>query len=152
MKNLFKTLLIAATLFTVSMATAQEGETLHVLQFVIVDVYDGDTIKTEVPLPPPLNKISIRIAGIDTPERKHRAKCENERVKAEEAKKFLQGIVSASDGIMYVANFKWGKYGGRIVGDVYIAGIDIKKAMIDNGYAIPYDGGTKLNPWCARHS
>lgn len=116
----------------------------------IDSVYDGDTIKThfsESRLPPPLNTVSIRIRGIDTPELGWRAKCEKEAALAEAAKAFLVNLVS-DKSTMKIENFEWDKYGGRIVSDVKVNGIDIATSLIDNGYAIQYNGGTKTKNWC----
>jgi len=125
----------------------------------IVDVYDGDTIKTDMSsrLPEPLGKISIRIRGIDTPEKPAasykvtgklgRAGCIKEAELALEAKEFVE-MMAVGFTKMKVDNFKWGKYGGRIVGDVKIGGVNVADALIKEGLAIPYDGGTKTHDWC----
>ena len=125
----------------------------------IVEIYDGDTIKTDMSkrLPDPLGKVSIRIQGIDTPEmpaksyettgKLNRAKCIKEAELALEAKLFVE-LIAEGFTKMKVSNFKWGKYGGRIVADVRIGGIDIGPTLIDGGYAVPYDGGTKTKDWC----
>ena len=102
----------------------------------IVEIYDGDTIKTDMSkrLPDPLGKVSIRIRGIDTPEmpaksyettgKLNRAKCIKEAELALESKLFVE-LIAEGFTKMKVSNFKWGKYGGRIVGDVRIGGIDV---------------------------
>ncbi len=125
----------------------------------ITEVYDGDTIKSDFSsrLPQPLNKISIRIKGIDTPEmpaasydttgKLNRAKCVKEAELALIAKAFIVGIAEGHR-TMKIDNFKWGKYGGRIVGDVKIGGVDIAEALIEAELAVPYDGGTKTHNWC----
>lgn len=124
------------------------------------EVYDGDTIKTHFStyrLPEPINKVSIRINGIDTPElpaksyketgKLGRADCVQEAEHALKAKEFVEMLVVGFKR-MKVENFKWGKYGGRIVGDVKIGGVDVATALINEGFAVPYDGGTKTHDWC----
>ena len=126
----------------------------------IVEVIDGDTIKTDMSkrLPEPLGDISIRIAGIDTPEmpaksyhetgKLNRAKCVKEAELALEAKEFVEMLVIGFPK-MKVENFDWGTYGGRIVGDVKIGGVNVGEALIKEGYAVPYDGKTaKSHDWC----
>lgn len=126
----------------------------------IDEVYDGDTIKTHVSerkLPAPLNRLSIRIKGIDTPElpaksyfttgKLGRAACIKEAELALKAKEFVIFMAIGSSK-MKVDNFKWGKYGSRIVADVKIGGVDIASALIVEGLAVPYDGGTKTKNWC----
>jgi len=126
----------------------------------IVEVYDGDTIKTHMDsrLPEPLNKVSVRIKGIDTPEmpaksyaetgKLGRAECADEAEKAIKAKEFVQ-MMAIGFKKMKVDNFDWGTYGGRIVGDVKIGGVDVADALIKEGLAVPYDGkSAKTHNWC----
>jgi endonuclease YncB( thermonuclease family) len=126
----------------------------------IVEVYDGDTIKTHMNarLPEPLNKVSVRIKDIDTPEmpaksyaetgKLGRAKCVKEAEAALEAKEFVQ-MMAIGFKKMKVDNFEWGTYGGRIVGDVKIGGVDVADALIKEGLAVPYDGkAAKTHDWC----
>lgn len=113
-------------------------------------IYDGDTIFTHMSenrLPSPLNRLSIRIRGIDTPEKGGRAKCEKEAKLAEDARMFLVKIIG-SNTTMKVEEFEWDKYGGRITSDVVVKGTNLGQALIDNGYAVKYDGGTKTKNWC----
>jgi hypothetical protein len=35
---------------------------------------------------------------------------------------------------------------GRILADIYLENLHINKWMLDNNYAIPYDGGKKKRP------
>lgn len=126
----------------------------------VISIYDGDTIMTSLTLPPPLNAISVRINGLDTPEKPAksykitgklgRAKCDKEAVLALEATAYLQKFQSDHGGAMTVKNFKYGAYAGRIVGDVYIGGVLISEHMIGLGYAVPYDGKSKRSKdWCS---
>lgn len=126
----------------------------------IDEIYDGDTIKTHISerrLPEPLNRLSIRIDGIDTPEmpapsyhetgKLGRAGCVKEAELALQAKALLEKIAEGTN-TMKVEDFDWGKFGGRIVGKVTINGVDVAQALIDAGLAVPYDGGTKTHDWC----
>lgn len=129
----------------------------------IVEVYDGDTIKSDMSsrLPDPLGKISIRIYGVDTPEMpvvaylnggefrpgRNKAQCIKEADLAIEAKEFVEWLAQGHKK-MKVDNFKWDKYGGRIVGVVKINGVDVGEALIDAELAVPYFGGTKTKDWC----
>jgi len=130
------------------------------MRMPIDSIYDGDTIKTHFgtyKLPVPLNKVSIRIKGIDTPEnpaksfletgKLGRADCEKEAWAALEARQF---VVDMAEGYttMKVTEFKWGKYGGRIISNVEIGGKDVAIALIQAGLAVPYFGGTKTHDWC----
>jgi len=141
-KKLF--ILLALTYSSVSLS----AQTFMLMP--IDSVYDGDTINThvsEAKLPPPLNKLSVRLLGIDTPEKGGRAKCEKEAKLAEDAKVFLLKLIGDSK-TMKLENFSWDKYGGRIDSRITINGLDISQQMIDNGFAVPYNGGTKVKNWC----
>ena len=107
--------------------------------------YDGDTCYVLAPsLPEPLQKMSVRILGIDTPE--IRAECEEEKKLAYEGREFANRMFKEAEKIEF-ANLDWDKYGGRVLADVYINGKLYSDEIINAGLARPYDGGTKTS-WC----
>lgn len=113
----------------------------------VIGVVDGDTLRAEmVGAPSPLNKISIRIAGIDTPE--IRGKCGPEKEKARAAKRFLLDKFSAARAVTF-GTLDWDKYGGRVLADVYFDGQDVGQMLINQGLAAPYRGGKKSDRWCS---
>ena len=78
--------------------------------------YDGDTCYVTAPtLPEPLQKMSVRILGIDTPE--IRADCDSEKKLALKARELANKLFSTAEKIEF-ANLKWDKYGGRILSNV----------------------------------
>jgi micrococcal nuclease len=104
----------------------------------VVSVIDGDTLRAEmIGAPSPLNRVSIRISGIDAPE--IRGQCGAEKEKARVAKNFLIQKLSSTRAVTFGA-MDWDKYGGRILADVYFDGQDVGQMMIDAGYAVPYGG------------
>jgi micrococcal nuclease len=108
-------------------------------------VIDGDTISVTLSnLPPPLNKLSIRLYGIDTPEL--RGKCANERALAIKARDFLKILVNGNDVV--VKDYSWDKYGGRIVGKAYVNNLNLSTLMIVHGIAMPYYGVGAKTDWC----
>jgi len=116
----------------------------------IVKVIDGDTIKIILsPLKdyPPLDKVSIRILGIDTPEHDWRAKCVLEQELGIKAKQHVIDLVGDAKRIK-VTNYKWDKYGGRIDGTVSVNGVDIGQSLIENKLAKPYTGKGPKSNWC----
>lgn len=133
-----------------------------VLVLPVIEVYDGDTIKTRAMLPSPLDKVSIRVLGIDTPEmpaksyeqtgKLGRAKCEAEAELAIAAKEVVQTMVDQSYGWMEVTNYKWGKFGGRIVGEVTINGASVREILLMKGMAVEYHGEKKTKDWCKEGS
>jgi endonuclease YncB( thermonuclease family) len=113
----------------------------------IIKIIDGDTIKTYLSLPAPLNKVSIRILGIDTPESTWRAKCKAEKALGKKATQFLKDFVGSTP-VMTVTNFKWDKFGSRIDGTVFINGKNIPELLIENGFAREYYGKGPKSDWC----
>ena len=124
-------------------ASAASAET-----YQITRVIDGDTVEIAVgflpdPLPP---KLSIRVLGIDTPEKAPRAKCEAEAAKAKEASAFTRAAVTKAREID-VQMTEWDKYGGRVLGHVIIDGQSLSDMLIRAGLARPYHGEAKSS-WC----
>lgn len=116
-------------------------------QWKVTRVLDGDTVEVDAHFfPPELGRIRVRIEGIDTPESGGRAKCTSERDRAQVAKKFANDKLLGKT--ITVTNVKTDKYGGRIVGEIFIDGKPYRAMMIDKQYAVPYDGGTKQS-WCS---
>ena len=117
-------------------------------QYEITRVIDGDTVEIAVdflpaPLPP---KLSIRVIGIDTPEKAPRAQCEAEAKKAVEATRFTKrAVAEATKTEVYL--LKWDKYGDRVLGSVVFDGVSLSDSLISAGLARPYKGDAKQS-WC----
>jgi endonuclease YncB( thermonuclease family) len=117
-------------------------------QYKINRVIDGDTVEIAVgflpdPLPP---KLSIRVLGIDTPEKAPRAQCEAEAKKAAEASAFTKSAVAMAQSVEIQIE-KWDKYGGRVLGHVLLDGHSLSEMLIGAGLARPYKGEAKTS-WC----
>jgi endonuclease YncB( thermonuclease family) len=108
---------------------------------------DGDTIATQLALPCPLCKASVRIRGIDTPEKGSRAKCTKEADLAALASGLTKQLIGTATE-MTVTDIKWDKYGGRIDGFVFINGHSVGDELIKAGVAVRYDGKKKKS-WCS---
>ena len=123
-------------------------EKMCIYNFDIVRIIDGDTVVFKADfLPKPLKPVlSIRVLGVDTPEKGHRAECEKERLLAEKASKFTEYQISHSLKKQIVIH-KWGKYGGRVLGDVLLDNKSLSMLLIQNKLAVPYLGGKKIS-WC----
>ncbi|USO02177.1 MAG: thermonuclease family protein [Alphaproteobacteria bacterium] len=117
-------------------------------------VLDGDTFSFELPknpaLTPKLRKLSVRVLGIDTPEKGFRGKCEQEKILGQKATDFAKDLFDFVDAIELL-DLKWDKYGGRVNATVIITIKDKKynytELLIQNKCAFSYDGGTKQS-WC----
>ena len=114
----------------------------------ITRVIDGDTVAFEAAwLPDPLKKeLSIRVFGVDTPEKGHRAQCPKEDVMGKKATEFTKQAVTSAKKRQVVL-MDWDKYGGRVLGDVILDGKSLRQALIANGLAREYYGEAKTS-WC----
>ena len=108
--------------------------------------YDGDTIRFNLPLYPPIagKDIRVRVNGIDTPEIK--GKCKKEKYEAQQARDMVADILKDAEKIT-LKNMKRGKY-FRIAADVIIDGENLADMLIEAGMAIKYDGRKKNHKWC----
>jgi len=107
-------------------------------------IVDGDTIDISIDLGFDLTKKErVRLAGIDTPEK--RTKNPKEKEMGYQATEFLEMHLMEATNLT-VKTEKDGKF-GRMLGWLYKSEEDtmsINQIMIDKGYAWPYDGGTKV--------
>ena len=111
---------------------------------VVIKVYDGDTITIASKLPypeSPLYRLSVRLNGIDTPEIK--GKSEDEKLAAKNARDALANLIYGKQ--IRLENVQSEKY-GRILADVYLGELHLNRWLINNRYAVAYDGGTKKPP------
>ena len=97
----------------------------------------------------------IRINGIDTPEKRPLKKKRdgtlrsevgrsNEKYAAAQSRLVLLKLLQENELKFVVSNPTIGKYAGRIVAAVNVDGINAGQFLIKNGYALPYDGGRKV--------
>lgn len=108
-------------------------------------VYDGDTITVVLATAEQHFKYRVRLVGIDTPELKIAE--QKERGLAARAH-LLEAITGGrdleeSECLVDLECEGADKY-GRILARVYKDGKDLSQMMLDDGFANPYDGGTKL--------
>ena len=112
-------------------------------------VVDGDTIDVTIDLGFDLyKKERVRVAGIDTPEKRSRDL--EEKALGIDAtnylKEKLEDTIAGDEELTIRTELKggMGKY-GRLLGWLYIGedSVSINETMINEGYAWAYDGGTK---------
>jgi endonuclease YncB( thermonuclease family) len=111
----------------------------------LVRVLDGDTFEARVHVWPGIDiTTKVRLRGIDAPEL--RARCPDERRKAEAARDALADMLNAGD--ITVLRIGLDKYGGRVLADAATRSVpDISAAMLATSLARPYAGG-KRQSWC----
>jgi endonuclease YncB( thermonuclease family) len=114
----------------------------------ILRVSDGDTVVISAPfLPAPLKpELAVRIYGVDTPEKGHRAQCPAEDARGQAASTFTKQAVAQSTQRQAVL-YGWDKFGGRVLGDIILNGQSLRAMLIANGFAREYYGDAKQS-WC----
>ena len=123
----------------------------HAQEFYVykpVKITDGDTIKLDVSKESPMIKklgLSVRIKGIDTPEKGSKAKCDKENALGQQATKFTTDLVGNKE--LLLSQVENDKYGGRIVASVKVGGVDIAQELLKKGLARVYNGEKKKS-WC----
>ena len=112
-------------------------------------VLDGDTIDVTIDLGFDLyKKERVRVAGVDTPEKRTR-NLEEKKLGLDATvwlQEKLEGAIEGDDDLVIRTELVGGvgKY-GRLLGWLYIGDGDVSlnEQMIEEGYAWAYDGGTK---------
>ena len=114
----------------------------------VVRVIDGDTVKVDAgaDLPPELAALSVRLRGVDTPEKGGRAKCEAARQAGEPATAFAAAMIAGAGSVL-VRDPAWGKWGGRVIADLVLDGVSLSAALLAAGHGRPYSGGRRKG-WC----
>ena len=113
----------------------------------VIRIIDGDTIEVDAhPWPGHSVRVSVRLRGIDTPER--RSRCADERTAALLARDELERLVTGFPTVELI-NVSGGKYFGRVLADIKAGSRDIATAMLESGLARAYQGGKRHKPQCA---
>jgi endonuclease YncB( thermonuclease family) len=115
----------------------------------VIRVIDGDTFEARVRVWPGMDITTrVRLRGIDTPEL--RARCPQERAKAEDARAALVALLAR--GRVGINHVGLDKYGGRVVADASSAdAASVAEALLAAGHARRYDGGRRRG-WCGHGS
>lgn len=155
----FKIILIFYLLFPVSILQAKvrtlknwktrscehRADELSCVQYL--NNYDGDTITFDIPDLHPIvgEQISVRVYGIDAPEVRTKNECE--KALAMQAKQEVKDLMLKAERIDLL-NAQRGKY-FRILAEVYVNGRSLSDHLINEGLAVPYEGGTRPDvDWC----
>jgi endonuclease YncB( thermonuclease family) len=126
-------------------------DSLYRYGIVAYDVYDGDTTKVVLDLGHniPLGHVnnprtwySVRIFGVDTPEKRSRRQKEAGLLVTDVVKKLLK----EKEDDMVVHSISLGKYAGRFIGDFLWEGGSLSGFLLENGLAKKY-AGKKKEPW-----
>ena len=142
-----KTILIILLMLP-ALALAQKTPKGVTYDAQIIRVTDGDTIVISAPfLPAPLKpELAVRVFGVDTPEKGHRAQCPSEAQRGEQASAFTKNAVKSTKKHQVIL-YSWDKFGGRVLGDMILDGVSLRSELIRNGFAREYYGDAKQS-WC----
>ena len=127
-------------------ASVTSDENLFILSpDQVVDVYDGDTFKIDLPSMHPLfgDDISIRLFGVDTPEM--RGTSDEVKALAMQAQQVTEKALQGASKIE-LRNPQRGKY-FRIVSEVWIDGESLADTLKEKGLAKDYDGEGARPEW-----
>jgi len=127
-------------------ASVTNDENLFILSpDQVVDVYDGDTFKIDLPNMHPLfgDDISIRLFGVDTPEM--RGTTDEVKALAMQAQQVTEKALKGASKIE-PRNPQRGKY-FRIISEVWIDGESLAEMLKAEGLAKDYDGEGARPEW-----
>jgi len=114
--------------------------------------YDGDTATFDIPGVHPLlgEKASVRIKGIDTPEKNGKKPCEKDQARV--AQRLVENLLKNAQSIE-LRKIERDKY-FRILAEIWVDEKSIGDLLIKNKVAYPYDGGRKPadTNWCLSQS
>lgn len=155
--NMIGLLALSAAMYSTPALSATAGEIQTTYKAEVIRVIDGDTIEVSVELLPDLYQtIDVRERNLDTPEKRRGiggAKCDQELAYGKVVSEYVFQLLPVGT-IVQIENFKKDKYAGRIVADIkfYMSEggelLDLGDHLIEQGMAVPYDGGTKQKVWC----
>jgi micrococcal nuclease len=106
----------------------------------VIKVYDGDTITIGTIMNKNNYKFQVRLNRLDTPELKTKNETEKKAgllVRDKLIDKILNQIIT-------INIIKYDKY-GRLLAEIYLNNENINDWLLNNKYAVPYNGETKEN-------
>jgi endonuclease YncB( thermonuclease family) len=109
-------------------------------------VLDGDTFEARVRVWPGMDiTTKVRLRGIDAPEM--RARCAEERIKAEAARDALSSLLAR--GQVGISGVGLDKYGGRVLAEASARQTaNVAGALLAGGHVRRYGGGRRES-WCS---
>lgn len=113
--------------------------------------YDSDTVTVRIPEIHEFfgDTINVRLADIDTAELRTEDHCEKEM--ATIAKDFVKETLESADSI-HLTNIARDKY-FRVVADMIVDGTSLSGILLQEGFAVPYDGGARgETDWCSKQA
>jgi endonuclease YncB( thermonuclease family) len=117
----------------------------YVIISEVVSVYDGDTVRVNIPSWPPIlgHNVPIRIRPADTPELR-KGDCFEEKALGIAARDWVSDWLAGKEGLKLV-DYGRGTF-FRVVGDILHGEDLLSSAMIEAGHAVPYS--EREHAWC----
>ena len=109
----------------------------------VVRVVDGDTVDTSIDLGFDIRiGQRVRLYGINTPECRTRDKDEKKAGLAAKARLVEMLKENKNKCVIKTSLDKKGKY-GRVLGGLYVNDVDLNEALVNEGHAKQYYGGSR---------
>ena len=121
------------------LATPASAFTVTSQPDTIIRVIDGDTIE--------IDDVRIRLLAIDTPET-FRSRCSREHQLGFAAKVRLEQLL-AQQPVSYQSDGELDRY-NRLLANVYAGGQDVGAVLLEEGFALRYEHGSKAKLWRMR--
>jgi endonuclease YncB( thermonuclease family) len=127
-------------------SSATESTTVPGYPAEVIRVVDGDTFEARVRVWPGMDiTTKVRLRGIDAPEM--RARCAEERTKAEAARDALSALLAR--GQVGISQVSLDKYGGRVLAAASACETgNVAQALLAAGHVRRYGGGRR-GSWCS---
>ncbi|HET8687870.1 MAG TPA: thermonuclease family protein [Methanosarcina sp.] len=115
---------------------------------IVPKIIDGDTCTIIFLIGDKPFKINLRISGIDAPE--IHGDTQEEMLAAKVSHSILTSIIEHHPK-WYVVMYRWDKYGGRVIGDLYFTkkGKPLSSILLEKGCVRKYNG-TKKEKWSTK--
>jgi micrococcal nuclease len=117
--------------------------TAAAILITVLAIYDGDTLTAEVP---ELGRTSVRVLGLDCPERGWRARCEAERQAADAARVAAVELLRSGEPVTLTEADRRDRY-GRLLARVWVGDRSLSETLIDAGHCKRY-GRRSAAAWC----
>ena len=115
--------------------SGQTGD-LYWYRAKLVRIVDGDTVRLDIDLGANhwIHNESVRLYGIDAPEVRG-----DDKELGRESAEYLACLLPQPGGDLIIRTHKDKRCSfGRLLGQLYVDGVDVNQRMIDEGYAVAY--------------
>lgn len=112
----------------------------RVIDAKVMRVVDGDTYDCQFYYGLKIMRMKVRVMGLDTPEKKGN---ELEKKASEVVSKYVKKYMERYSDMVKIRIKRWDKYGGRVVGEVWVNKVNVCQHLVEKKFGKEYDGGKK---------